>query len=177
MHRVRRGGKAAARGFAAVAGNDARVLVLGSLPGQRSIDAAEYYAHPRNVFWDLVEDFFGIPRILPYAQRTAALVACRVALWDVLAWSHRRGSLDTSISVATSEVNDFAAFYRHHPGIRLVCCNGGKASALYRRLALPQLAGAPVPFTTLPSTSPAHAAMTYAGKRARWTVMRDAAAS
>lgn len=161
-------------GFAPVSGPGARVLVLGSLPGVRSLRDGEYFAHPRNAFWDIVEELLGIPRALPYAERTARLVEARVALWDVLHSSIRPGSLDTSIDLQSAEPNDFAAFFASQPGLRLVAFNGRKAAELFERLVRPGLAPVPPPCETLPSTSPAHAAMPYREKLRRWSLVSAA---
>jgi TDG/mug DNA glycosylase family protein len=158
------------RGFAPIARADARVLILGSLPGQESLRRGEYYAQPRNAFWRLMGALIGAGPALAYAERGRRLVAARIALWDVCAAAQRPGSLDSAIVARSVIVNDFAAFYRAHPGIRLVCFNGRTAEALYRRRVLPRLSAAPrrLPLVVLPSTSPAHAALSPAEKLGRW---------
>jgi hypoxanthine-DNA glycosylase len=88
----------------------------------------------------------------------------------VCAAAQRPGSLDAAIVHASVVPNDFAAFIESHPDIDLICFNGGKAADLYRRLVLPSLPRA-IRTETLPSTSPAHAAMTYADKQARWAAV------
>jgi hypoxanthine-DNA glycosylase len=161
------------KGFAPVARIDAKVLVLGTLPGQVSLAKAEYYAQPRNAFWRIMGDLFAIAPDLPYASRLRALTERGVALWDVCAAAHRPGSLDASIR---NEIpNDFGAFLESHRELRLICFNGAKAAQLYGRKVWPEL---PQPFKalrseTLPSTSPAHAAMRYEKKLALWSVVRD----
>lgn len=160
-----------AEGFPPVARRDARVLILGTLPSVRSLEAWEYYAHPRNAFWRIVEDLFEIPRDRPYRERTAGLTRRRVALWDVLEASRRQGSLDAAIDTTDAAVNDFAGFFRAHPGIRLLCFNGRKAEDLFLRLAAPALEVELPQTLRLPSTSPAHAAMPYAEKLRRWSVV------
>jgi len=167
------------RGFPPVARADARVLVLGSLPGQESLRRRQYYAQPRNAFWTIMGELFGAGPSLPYARRVARLRASGVALWDVCERAFRRGSLDTSILPASVVVNDFTAFFRTHPRIRLVCLNGGKAEELYRRRVLPRLTAeaAALPRLRLPSTSPAHAAQPLAAKLAAWRAVARAAAA
>ena len=160
-------------GFSRVAGRDPRVLVLGSMPGRASLDAHEYYAHPRNVFWELMGELFGAGRELPYEQRLARLAAAGVALWDVVHRCHRPGSLDASIDRDSVEPNDFATLYSAGPRLHTVFFNGGTAHSLYRRRVLPH---DPAPdraleYVVLPSTSPAHAALDYAAKLARWRVL------
>lgn len=165
-----------ARGFPPIAGAGARVLILGSLPGQRSIDAGEYYAHPRNAFWPVIEQLFGIPAAAAYADRVSGLQQCGVAVWDVLHASQRRGSLDSAIDVAAAEANGIAAFLDAHRQVRLVCFNGQKAAQLYRRLIVPELSGPHPDTVILPSTSPAHAAMPFAGKLDHWRIVQAYAA-
>jgi hypoxanthine-DNA glycosylase len=157
-------------GFAPRARADARVLVLGSLPGRRSLELHQYYGQPRNAFWRIISELTGVPAEADYETRIAGLLAQRIALWDVIASARRPGSLDASIDRSSLVVNDFAGFFAQHRRIERVCCNGGTAMALYRRLVLPTLddEACSLPLVPLPSTSPAHAAMRYAEKRRRW---------
>ena len=163
------------RCFPAVARADAATLILGSLPGRKSLQMQQYYAHPQNAFWKLVAQIFGAEGSLPYTRRLKILTANRIALWDVLAAAERPGSLDSSIVHASARANDFAAFYRSHPHIRRVIFNGRKAEELYRRFVLPGLpAGfAALTYESLPSTSPAHAGMTFAEKLERWRTIKQ----
>jgi hypoxanthine-DNA glycosylase len=160
----------ASRGFAPIAASDARLLVCGSLPGQTSLAMQQYYAQPRNAFWGIVGELLGFDPALDYAARVAALVARRVALWDVCAAAVRPGSLDAGIRRDTIVVNDFAGFLRAHPGIERLCFNGGAAFELYERRVLPALPAdlQALPRLRLPSTSPAHAGMARAAKLAQW---------
>lgn len=156
-------------GFAPITRADAHVLVLGSMPGVASLRAQQYYGHPRNAFWPIMATVFGFDVDAPYAQRVAALMAHKVAVWDVLATCQREGSLDADIAVQSIVVNDFALFVRNHPGLRRLCFNGATAHTVFRRRVLPQLP-TPLPFelVPLPSTSPAHAGMPMAEKLRRW---------
>jgi hypoxanthine-DNA glycosylase len=158
-------------GFPPIAAADARVLVLGSLPGRTSLERNQYYAQPHNAFWKIMGRLFGAAQDVPYEQRLEILRAHRVAVWDVLAAGERSGSLDSAIVPSTMVVNDFAGFFAAHRDIRLVCFNGGKAAELYRRRVVPQLpaAVAALPSEQLPSTSPAHAARTFEQKLTRWS--------
>ncbi len=160
-------------GFPPIAAASARVLVLGSLPGRRSLDESRYYAQPQNAFWRIMGRLFGAAAELPYEERLARLHAHGIAVWDVVAAAERAGSLDSAIVASSIVVNDFAAFFARQPGIELVCFNGNTAAALYRRRVLPTLplAAAELPAKVLPSTSPAYATLTFEQKLARWSAV------
>jgi hypoxanthine-DNA glycosylase len=157
-------------GFDAVARSDARVLILGTLPGSRSLATREYYAQPRNVFWTIMEHVAGAGAKMPYEQRLARLVAHRLALWDVCASASRSGSLDSAIDTTSVRPNDFDVFFESHPELRLLCFNGAKAAALFERVVLPTLPppAMAVRRVTLPSTSPANASMMLTAKIQAW---------
>jgi hypoxanthine-DNA glycosylase len=145
------------------------VLILGSLPGVASLEAQQYYAHPRNLFWDLMGELFGAGRELAYAQRCERLTAAGVAVWDVLHAARRPGSLDADIDLRSLIANDFTALFASQPQLRTVAFNGQTAATLFRRNVLPALAPLPtLRLLTLPSTSPAHAGRTRAQKLTLW---------
>ena len=157
------------RGFAPIAGADARVLVLGSAPSVISLQRGEYLGNPRNAFWPVMAELLGRPAGEDYAARTRALLEARIAVWDVLARAHRPGSLDASIVAASAEVNDFRGFFAEHPDVRAVFFNGRTARTFWdRRVAGSQDLPDGLALTTLPSTSPAHAALTRAEKTDVW---------
>jgi hypoxanthine-DNA glycosylase len=159
------------QGFPPVARRDARVLVLGSMPGAASLRAAQYYAHPQNRFWPIMGELVGAFPALSYRQRLLRLTGAGIALWDVLAACEREGSLDSAIRDDTAEANDFAGFFSAHPRIRAVLFNGGKAEAAFRRFVLPSLPALELDYRRLPSTSPANASQSAAQKLGAW---RDA---
>lgn len=163
-------------GFPPIARRDARVLVLGSLPGRMSLEMQQYYAQPRNAFWRIVESLWGIPFEAPYAERTRRLALERVALWDVCAAAIREGSLDTAIVHASVEPNDFADFLARHRHVRAVFFNGAKSGELWRRLVAPTLPEAlrTLPTHVLPSTSPAHQVLGFTAKLERWRAVHEA---
>lgn len=157
------------QGFPPLARADARILILGSMPGDASLQAAAYYAHPRNAFWTIMGAACGATPDLPYAERVARLQAAGIALWDVVGRCRRQGSLDAAIKADSVEVNDFLAFFRVRRSIGQIFFNGTAARDLFQRHVRPQLAGLPVlPMHCLPSTSPANAACRPAEKTAIW---------
>jgi len=172
---ARRGESRHDRCFPPIATRDAHTLLLGSLPGQRSLQMQQYYAHPHNAFWKLIGAIFDADPALPYTQRVKILTRHGIALWDVLEAAERPGSLDSSIVHASARANDFAAFFRRHPRIRRVFFNGRKAQDMYRRFVLPALGDAfsGIEYHVLPSTSPAHAGMTFAAKLEIWRQIRE----
>jgi len=157
-------------GFPPVAREDARVLILGSLPGQASLAARQYYAQPQNSFWKLMGRLFDAGPEHPYEERLKRLVAARVALWDVCASATRPGSLDHRIDKSSVAPNDFASFFATHPEIAAIFFNGATAERLYLAMARPALpaAVARIAMRRLPSTSPAHAGASFAQKLEAW---------
>ena len=144
------------------------MLILGSLPGEASLAAGRYYAHPRNLFWRLVGSAIGRDLAsLGYEQRLAALQERGLALWDTVASALRKGSLDAAIREA--EHAQLTALVATLPRLRAVAFNGRKASAIGR----PQLAGSGLVLIDLPSSSPAYAAMPLAEKERLWARLGD----
>ncbi|MCA3263137.1 MAG: DNA-deoxyinosine glycosylase [Telmatospirillum sp.] len=157
-------------GFAPLARADARLLILGTLPGRASLVAQRYYAHPHNAFWPILAACLGFDADAPYAARVAALLAARIAVWDVCDAAERAGSLDSALVRPSIRPNDFSAFFADYGGIARVAFNGATAGALYRSLVAPKLPPewAGLAQIRLPSTSPAHARMTRAEKQRLW---------
>jgi TDG/mug DNA glycosylase family protein len=156
-------------GFPPISSPSAQILILGSLPGRVSLERGEYYANPQNLFWKIIAA--RVPDLpADYAGRVRVLIELRVALWDVLAAATRSGSLDADIA-DDAIPNNFRAFFHAHPLIRLVGFNGGTAAKLYQRHVIPTLTDGQraIAITTLPSTSPAHAGVSFAQKAARWS--------
>jgi hypoxanthine-DNA glycosylase len=157
------------RGFPPIARKGARILVLGSMPGVASLAARKYYAHPRNQFWRIAGASCSFDPGISYTRRKAKLTAAGIALWDVIGSCTRQGSLDAAIDDESIVANDFAAFFAAHARISLVCFNGRKAEAAWRRHVLGHLpAGRKFEYRLLPSTSPAHAGMGYLRKLRVW---------
>lgn len=153
-------------GLPPVARTDSRLLVLGSLPGEASLQAARYYAHPRNQFWRLMEVATGLAlQTLDYDERLGALVERRVAVWDVIHAATRTGSLDAAITDV--EARDLATFVGGLPDLRAVAFNGGTAARIGRK----RLAGSGLALVDLPSSSPAYT-LPFAEKARQWAALR-----
>jgi hypoxanthine-DNA glycosylase len=152
-------------GLAPVIDSRTRILVLGSFPGAASLAAQQYYAHPRNLLWPILSALTGEPlAALPYAERLPRLLAQGVGLWDVLGACEREGSLDAAIRKPAA--NDFARLRELCPLLDTVGFNGQTAGKF-----APQFAAQGYRTLVLPSTSPAHAALTLAQKLAQWKAL------
>ncbi|MCW1381558.1 DNA-deoxyinosine glycosylase [Novosphingobium sp. KCTC 2891] len=154
--------------FAPVVAAHTRVLVLGSLPGEVSLAAQRYYAHPANQFWRLIGGVIERDLVpLDYETRLAALLEAGVGLWDSVATARRAGSLDTAIrEVEAAPLADLAATLA---GLRAVGFNGGTSWRIGRR----QLAARhDLALVQLPSSSPAYCRVTPAEKQASWDFLR-----
>lgn len=154
------------RAFDPVVDADTRLLILGSLPGDASLKAGQYYGNPRNAFWRLVGGVIGADlAALPYPERLEALKRANVGLWDVVAEAERRGSLDADIRNA--EAADLRQLIAGLPNLQAVAFNGGTAAKLGRRL-LGSIEG--LILIDLPSSSPAYT-LSSAEKATRWGVL------
>lgn len=151
------------RSMAPVGSSNARLLILGSLPGEASLRAQRYYAHPQNQFWRLLGAAIGEElAVLDYDDRLARLAARGIALWDVVGEARRQGSLDGAIRGATP--NRLVEYVATHPKLRAVAFNGNTAGRL-GRLALTGVEG--LQLIDLPSSSPAYT-LPFAWKVERW---------
>lgn len=153
--------------FPPVAAPDARLLIVGSLPGERSLAERQYYAHPQNQFWRLLSPAVGRPLpLFAYETRLRMLQSRKIALWDVVATARRTGSADAAIRDA--EANDLAALVRSLPDLRAVAFNGGVAAKIGRQL----LGGESIALVDLPSSSPLHT-VGLAAKQSAWNALAD----
>ncbi len=162
-------------GLPAQAMPDCRVLVLGSMPGVASLQAAQYYAHPRNRFWPVMALLTGIDAALPYAARMRSLQIAGVGLWDVIGACDRRGSLDTAIVRGSEVPNALPELIAQLPQLGAVACNGATAHAAFVRFVQPRLdaRASALPVWSLPSTSPANAAWPLPRLQAAWQPLAD----
>ena len=153
-------------GFPPLLGTAPRVLVLGTLPSRLSLEKQQYYGHPRNGFWPIMQVLIGARG--SYAERCATLVNYGIAVWDVLAQSVRPGSMDADIDIDSAHPNPLGEFIQATDSLLLVCFNGKTAEGLFDRLIGRDTIQRSVRFAALPSTSPAYAAMSLDEKTRRW---------
>ena len=154
------------RSMAPVGSADARLLILGSLPGEASLKAQRYYAHPQNQFWRLLGDAIAENLAdIPYEDRLSRLAARRIALWDVVGEARRQGSLDGSIRGANP--NQLRQFAATHPRLAAIAFNG-KTAAQLGRAAIGNIPG--IELVDLPSSSPAYT-LAFAEKARRWNAL------
>lgn len=156
--------------FAPVVHENCKILILGSMPGVKSLAEQQYYAHPQNRFWKMLAALFNEAVPVDYEDKLALLRDNDIALWDVLAYCQRQGSLDSGI---TDEVpNDIIGLLRSHPQITAVFCNGGKASSAFKKYFLKSVPEQ-VQVFYLHSTSPANARMSLQALVDEWSVIKD----
>ena len=157
------------QGLPPVIGRHSRLVILGSFPSVASLQAQQYYAHPRNQFWPLLSALWGVElSALPYAQRLAEIRRRGLGLWDVYASCCRQGSLDSAIDSAV--FNDLASLRQRAPALQRVAHNGGESAR-----AMKQVQALGVPVLKLPSSSPANASWSFERKRAAWHTAFDEA--
>lgn len=160
------------QGFPPLITECSQVLILGSMPGNASLKAQAYYAHPRNAFWPIMSELFGVDNEAAYDERVTQLLSQGVALWDVLHACERKGSLDSAIKTDSQQVNDFASLFTRYPSIEQVFCNGRKAWQTYHRFVQKPLGSDAIEAECLPSTSPAHASLTLSDKVSAWSAVK-----
>ncbi len=154
-------------GLDPIVGDGAHTLILGNMLSVRSVENQQYYGNPRNAFWRITGELYGFAADDPYVERTAALVANGVAVWDVLKSCRRAGSLDSAVEPDSMVANNFGELFIAQPGITRVFFNGAAAEKNFHRLVRVE---PDVHYRRLPSTSPAHT-MRYEDKLTAW---RDA---
>ena len=152
-----------------IIGRHPRIIILGSMPGIISINAAQYYANPRNMFWAVLAELFDIDIDCDYETKVQQVRELPVILWDTLKTCHREGSLDSKILNTDIEANDIVALLGQYPAVRAIAFNGGASSKYFDRLIKPQLPNdLSVELFKMPSTSPAYAGMKFEQKLELW---------
>ena len=148
-----------------------RVLILGSFPSDASLRRGEYYAHPRNQFWPIMAELFGINHPASYEERVEGLLGHRIALWDVIRECAREGSADQAIR--DLEANALIELLAEHQSIVRIAFNGTMAEDTARKTAPELFRTTGVLCQRMPSTSPAHAGMPFASKVGAWSRLRE----
>ncbi|KAB1230890.1 DNA-deoxyinosine glycosylase [Chryseobacterium viscerum] len=127
------------------------IIILGSIPGVKSLEMQQYYAHPQNKFWKIIFELLNEEFTDDYAQRIETVKKYHIALWDVIDSCERKGSLDSEIK--NEEANQIAELMEEHPNVKAIFCNGGKS---YKNLQKLLGKSYKLPVILLPSTSPLH---------------------
>lgn len=156
--------------FSPIVSVNTRILILGSMPGKASLDANQYYAHPRNLLWSLLAMYAEEQSAPPeYSLKLAMLERIGVGLWDVLQHCEREGSLDSDIKPDTEQANDFASLFKTLPNLQRICFNGKKAEhSFYKHVVKAGTDVSAYSLHALPSTSPANASIPLAVKQQQW---------
>lgn len=159
----------AKKSFPPIIGDNAKVLILGSLPGDVSLGAQEYYANKNNAFWGIMEQLFNIDRQWSYSRRLQSLQLKGIALWDVIESGEREGSLDSAIKHDSLSANRFDNLFQQYPALNTICLNGGTVNTLFKRHVLrKQTLPESIHICVLPSTSPANARLNFQQKLEKW---------
>lgn len=160
--------------FTPVIGQNPRILILGSMPGIASLNAQQYYAHPRNTFWPILSELLGVNWAPVYAQRIAQLKTFPIVLWDVLQSCQREGSLDANIAQDSYRPNDIPGLLKDYQDIHLIVFNGATAEKYFIQSVADNLENLDrYRRVKLPSTSPAHASKNLQQKLEDWRVIAD----
>jgi hypoxanthine-DNA glycosylase len=162
------------KGFPPIAEETSTVLILGTMPGEESLRKNEYYGNQRNSFWKIMGSLFKFDPSLQYEVRTRILLENRIALWDVMRYCERKGSLDTNINNDTIIENDFVSFFNKYPNIRTAFFNGAKAEKEYFKRVLPKISKLKhkINYYRLPSTSPAMTKLSLNAKKLEWSKIK-----
>ncbi len=157
--------------FAPVINSETRLLILGSLPGDASLAAGQYYAHPRNQFWPLLGSVLDCDLMaLAYADRLAEIQKHHIGLWDIIAKAQRHGSLDANMR--KPEFNQLDIILEQAPKLRFIACNGTESWKQTRKNYGNYLAEQRITLLQLPSSSPAYT-LDLSKKQVAWSVLRE----
>lgn len=153
--------------FPYIANKESKVLILGTMPGVKSLELNQYYGHSRNAFWKLLFTILEEPFSTDYEIRKSIVLKHKIAIWDVLQACVREGSLDSAIEQEIP--NDFKPFLELHPNIEFIVFNGQKAAKFFKQYVK---VSDKYKLITLPSTSPANASFSFEHKLKEWEVVR-----
>ncbi|OUL60736.1 DNA-deoxyinosine glycosylase [Flavobacterium sp. AJR] len=154
--------------FDPISSPNATVLVLGTMPGIKSLELGQYYGHKQNNFWKILFTVFNEDFTDVYEAKKEILIKNNIALWDVLKYCDRVGSLDSAIK--NEITNDFDTFLKQHPDIKTILFNGQKAAAFFKKYIK---VSDDYKLLTLPSTSPANAGKSFDSKLNEWKIILE----
>lgn len=154
--------------FSPISSPDSNILILGTMPGTKSLELNQYYGHTQNNFWKFMFTIFNENPSADYETKKALLLKNKIALWDVLQYCDRIGSLDSAIK--NEIANDFETFLKEHPKIKTILFNGQKAAAFFKKYVHLQKS---YTLITLPSTSPANAGKSFQSKLEEWKIINS----
>jgi len=152
--------------FAPISCDNANILILGTMPGRKSLELNQYYGHKQNNFWKFMFEILNEDFSNDYEKRKELLQKNKIALWDVLQFCDRVGSLDSAIK--NEIANDFESFLNNHPNITTILFNGQKAAAFFKKYVALNRQYYQI---VLPSSSPANASQSFQSKLAEWKVI------
>lgn len=152
--------------FSPISAKDANLLILGTMPGTKSLEVNQYYGHAQNNFWKFIFTILKEDPSSDYETKKAILIKNKIAVWDVLQFCDRVGSLDSAIK--NEIANDFESFLKDHPDITTLLFNGQKAAAFFKKYVHLEKT---YRLLTLPSSSPANASKSFESKLAEWKVI------
>lgn len=153
--------------FAPISASNSTILILGTMPGTKSLELNQYYGHSQNNFWKFLFHIFDEAFSTDYETRKNLLLKNKIALWDVLEYCERIGSLDSAIK--NEIANDFESFLIQHPNIKTILFNGQKAAAFFKKYIT---VNPSYKLITLPSTSPANASKSFQFKLEEWKIIK-----
>ena len=154
--------------FPPIINKDSEILILGSIPGVKSLEMQQYYAHPQNKFWKIICEIFNEDFTTDYAERIKILEKHHIALWDVIDTCERKGSLDSEIR--NEEANKIEELLQNFPNIKAIFCNGQKSHKNLQKILGKKFR---LPIIVLPSTSPAYAGLSYFDKLKLWHIILE----
>ena len=152
--------------FPPIIDNNSKIIILGSIPGVKSLEKQQYYGHPQNKFWKIIFELFSEEFTENYEERIQILKKYHIALWDVIDSCERKGSLDSEIK--NEEANQIAELLEKHQNIQMIFCNGGKS---YKNLQKILGKNYKIPVFLLPSTSPLHT-VSFEKKFEEWKIIK-----
>lgn len=150
--------------FPPISNVNTRILILGSLPGDKSLELGEYYGHPRNRFWKILSTITNKELPTAYAEKNEFLLKSGIGVWDVAHKATRNGSLDSAMK--DEEPNDLDAFIANHKNLTVIGFNGKKAELLFNKFFTRKRG---LRYVSLPSSSPANAGITFEDICTSWS--------